>query len=630
MATELTEKRVALVIGNSTYRHAATLSNPVNDAKAIGGALTRLGFTGAEPRFNLDNMNLGRALQEFGVEADDANMAVIYFAGHGIEIDGRNFLIPVDAKLVRSRDADVETVSLDYVLSSVKGARQLQLIILDACRNNPFRSQILRSGRTRSVSRGLRSIEPEGNVLVAYAAKHGTVAIDGENGHSPFAEALLRHLEKPGIEIGQLFREVRDDVLERTGREQEPHLYGSLGREMIYLKAPETGNPLPQSPVQSSGTVPSEGWVREGENPPLVHERLNDSRNKGIRSRRKFLWTGVLAITLIVTTVTVAIILFPTAQNFSFKPEVAFPNLKPAFSPIAEKKPNGGLTAVLEQAKCDGVKVSLAEGGAECIQPASHKSFRDCLDCPEMVVVPAGGFMMGSTPSEIEALTEKYGDHFKNEGPQHKVEIAEPFAVGQFEVTFAEWDACVSAGGCEHKPDDQGWGRGDRPVINVSWEDITKEYLPWLSKKTGKAYHLPSESEWEYATRAGSVGPFSFDGRITMEKANFRGQYSYDGNTNGEYRQKTVPVKNFTPNPWGLYQVHGNVWEWVQDCYSDNYMNAPRDGSPAKETSGCMRVLRGGSWDYYSWVLRSAYRSRNSPRSRFNFYGFRVARSLSP
>jgi uncharacterized caspase-like protein len=164
-------------------------------------------------------------------------MAVIYFAGHGVEVDGRNFLIPVDAKQERSRDVDFETASLDHALSSVDGARLLRLVILDACRNNPFRARMMRSGGTRSIGQGLRSIEPGGNVLVAYAAKHGTFALDGKDGNSPFAAALTEHIEKPDLEVGQLFREVRDDVLERTWGEQEPYLYGTLGREAIYLKA---------------------------------------------------------------------------------------------------------------------------------------------------------------------------------------------------------------------------------------------------------------------------------------------------------------------------------------------------------------------------------------------------------
>ena len=161
-----------------------------------------------------------------------------------------------------------------------------------------------------------------------------------------------------------------------------------------------------------------------------------------------------------------------------------------------------------------------------------------------MVVVPAGEFMMGS-PAGEEGRSD-------DEGPQRKVTIAKPFAVGKFEVTFAEWDACVAAGGCKHKPDDQGWGRGKRPVINVSWDDITKEYLPWLSRKTGKTYRLLTEAEWEYAARAGTTTPFSTGQTITPEQANFNGNYTYGGSAKGavpaeDGRGRLVPGQRLRP-----------------------------------------------------------------------------------
>ena len=247
------EKRVALVIGNAVYEHVEPLKNPMNDARAIGGALSRLAFSGAKPQFNLDYIGFRRALQAFGAEAEGADIAVIYFAGHGIEVDGRNFLIPTDAKLQRARDVDFAAVPLDQVLGAVDGARKLSLVIFDACRHNPFRARLLRSGGTRSIGRGLHSVEPDENVLVAYAAKHGTYALNGKGDNSPYAEALLAHIEKPAIEVVQLFREVRDEVLKRTGGEQEPHLYGSLGRTSTYFNlAPpllpagsKTAGPLP-------------------------------------------------------------------------------------------------------------------------------------------------------------------------------------------------------------------------------------------------------------------------------------------------------------------------------------------------------------------------------------------------
>jgi formylglycine-generating enzyme required for sulfatase activity len=258
-----------------------------------------------------------------------------------------------------------------------------------------------------------------------------------------------------------------------------------------------------------------------------------------------------------------------------------------------------------------------AGGGKEAGQ-----SFRDCEKiCPEMVVVPEGKFIMGSPPDEPER------DY--DEGPEHPVTIPKSFAVGKYAVTFEEWDACAADGGCDgYTPADEGWGRGSRPVINVSWDDA-HAYAQWLSRKTGKTYRLLSDAEREYATRAGTTTPFWWGTSITPDQANYSGNHIYKGGGNkGEYRGKTLTVNSFEPNPWGLYQVHGNVWEWVQDCHVNNYLEAPADGSPAKETHGCVRVLRGGSWFIEPGDLRAANRSVLAPTHRDHGIGIRVARTL--
>jgi formylglycine-generating enzyme required for sulfatase activity len=270
---------------------------------------------------------------------------------------------------------------------------------------------------------------------------------------------------------------------------------------------------------------------------------------------------------------------------------------------------------------CDGLLVSVAQSKAPpCIKPGAGEVFQDCPECPEMVVVPSGGFRMGSLESEPERET--------NEGPQHRVAIAKPFAVGRFAVTFAEWDACVDAGGCDYIPDDKGWGRDGRPVVNASWNDA-KTYLAWLLKKTGKSYRLLSEAEREYVTRAGTSTPFWWGPSITPDQANYDGNYVYNGSQRGEYRHMTLPVKSFKPNPWGLYQVHGNVWEWVEDCWNENYDGAPSNGT-ARTTGDCARrVLRGGSWgSSYPRDLRAAGRGRYHAGDRGNGIGFRVARTF--
>ena len=244
------------------------------------------------------------------------------------------------------------------------------------------------------------------------------------------------------------------------------------------------------------------------------------------------------------------------------------------------------------------------------------ETFRDCAKCPEMVVVPAGSFTMGSPQSE------KGRSYY--EGPQHRVTFSQPFAVGKYAVTFDEWDACVADGGCNgYKPSDADWGRGKRPVVNVSWNDA-QAYISWLKRKTGRDYHLLSEAQREYVTRAGTTTPFWWGSTISADQAN----YTHGGEAKSRYRYQTAPVDAFQPNPWGLYQVHGNVYEWTEDCWKDNYSNAPTDGSAWTSENCVSRVVRGGSWETFPRYLRSAYRDRYIAVNRSTRYGFRVARTL--
>lgn len=232
-------RRVALVVANSNYRDIVKLANPANDVRAVAAAFKRLGFAEVMERHDLGLSEMVAALKEFGDQTTDADWAVVYFAGHGIEMNGVPYLVPVDAKLQRDTHVPDETVPLERVLDKVQSARKLRLVFLDACRNNPFVARMIRTaGITRSIGRGLAAIEPGSGVLVAYSAKHGTTAQDGTGALSPFAEALVENIERPGLEINFLFRKVRDGVLIRTANAQEPFFYGSLSSEYLYFKPP--------------------------------------------------------------------------------------------------------------------------------------------------------------------------------------------------------------------------------------------------------------------------------------------------------------------------------------------------------------------------------------------------------
>ena len=284
--------------------------------------------------------------------------------------------------------------------------------------------------------------------------------------------------------------------------------------------------------------------------------------------------------------------------------------------------------------------------------PAPGQIIKDCAACPEMLVIPAGSFTMGSSAAE-QALANAGGlaaSLTGRENPQHRVNIRS-FAAGRYAISKGEFatfvrakgyqteaergDGCFAWNGKEWKKDaaynwrNVGFAQADNhPVVCVSWNDA-QAYIAWLNQSSGQTYRLLSEAEREYAARGGTQTAFWWGDSINTAQANYAGTgTSYNGSPKGEYRQATVPVNSFSPNPFGLYNVHGNVWEWVEDCWSENYSGAPTDGS-AWTTGDCRyRVLRGGSWVNLPTNLRSAYRIRYSPDIRGGSYGLRLARTL--
>jgi formylglycine-generating enzyme required for sulfatase activity len=257
----------------------------------------------------------------------------------------------------------------------------------------------------------------------------------------------------------------------------------------------------------------------------------------------------------------------------------------------------------------------LSAGAERALKPGD--SFKECAkDCPEMVVIPAGEFTMGSPASE----KGRYDD----EGPQHKVVFAKPLAVAKVDVTFDDWDACVAHGDCDPRVSDSGYGRGRQPVINVTWDDA-RHYAAWMSRMTGKPYRLLSEAEFEYAARAGTQTAYPWGDDIGRNNANCNGCGSkWDD-------KQPSPVGSFPANRFGLYDMHGNVWRWIEDCWHGNYEGAPQDSSAWIEGADCSRrVVRGGTWDSGPRDLRSAVRFRTSTVARDSYLGFRVARTLTP
>lgn len=234
----LDEHRVALVIGNSAYKNVPALANPKRDAESVAATLKQVGFETVTLAVDLGRDQLLQALRTFAIQAEKSDWAVIYYAGHGMEVAGVNYVIPIDATIASDRDMSFEAVPLDQVLNVAERARKLRLVVMDACRDNPFAAHMKRTltVATRSVSRGLASVEPDAGTLVVFAAKDGEVALDGDSGHSPFATAFVKDVSVPGLEVRRLFDTVRDDVLEMTNGQQKPFSYGSIsGRRDFYF-----------------------------------------------------------------------------------------------------------------------------------------------------------------------------------------------------------------------------------------------------------------------------------------------------------------------------------------------------------------------------------------------------------
>jgi formylglycine-generating enzyme required for sulfatase activity len=509
----LGQERIALLIGNSDYSdEGKQLLNPANDANDFAMALENAGFT-TQLHLNLSSREaLYQTIKAFGEQIANLNgIALVYFAGHGVAYDGKNYLLPTGPHYQYLDDAVKHGLDANHLLKLLgESEGRVNVVILDACRNMPLPkqpetdSEVSADNQQSSespVNRSSRDIGPPGlsqmqasaGSLLAFSTSYGATAEDGQNSrNSPYANALIRTLAQGGrLDLHSYFNQVRQQVQQQTN-----------GRQL-----------------------PREESALLGATPTLLSQ-----------------------------------------------PFVATP-----------PSPSG-------------------------------QSFRDCTDgsCPEMVIIPSGSFLMGS-PANEQA-------HEDAESPQHRVTISYRLAVGKYEVTFDEWDACVAAGGCRYRPDDQGWGRGRRPVINISWADA-QEYIRWLNRKTGQTYRLLSEAEWEYAARAGTGTVYPWGDTIEHNQANC------DGCGSQWDSKQTAPAGSFSPNAFGLFDMHGNASEWVQDCFNF-YSSAATGGSAVRNNDCSSTVLRGGSWRNTQESLRSAYRHIDSPQTRLEEYSLRLARRL--
>ncbi len=671
---------IAVIIGNKDYqsRNIPPVDYALRDAEAFKRYVVDVLGYAREDVIHIPNATRRQMLEVLGgpdtemndlkarlallrgMDQDSDKDVLVYYSGHGVPAGdqgygvpgahkGKPYLLPVDVPVSAAR---VEGYSLEVLyrnLGKLRGVRSVR-VFLDTCFSGNSDGGVIVTGS--AVSSEARLPETGAGLVVLTAARSTQIATwDREAQHGRFTHHLLdalygkadansdrRVTAKEAISYLELY--MTNSLWLNEKRIQNATLQGSgdqvlaLARaDGVFPERPRLSGPGAQPPRPEFQRVPAPAAEPDWDlaTKRLIQEGLSSlnfdlGKPDGIFGKRteeairRWQASKGLRETGRLTAEQGAALKVLGEETAREKQEQARRAREMAEAAARQR-------AELERQRRERLaqEAKAREEAARRAQEAERpgREFRDCGECPEMVVVPSGEYTMGSPDGEK--------GRFREEGPRHRVRIGEAFAVGKYEVTFGEWDACVAGGGCRgYRPDDGGWGRGRRPVIRVSWEDA-KGYVEWLSGRTGKGYRLLSEAEWEYVARAGTAGPFHMGSTIGTDQANYDGNYTYGLGSKGRYRKRTIPVGSFLANGFGLHDVHGNVYEWVEDCWHGSYEGAPTDGSAWVSGGDCsQRVLRGGSWGDIPRFLRSANRFRNPTSNRYDDFGFRIARTLAP
>lgn len=629
------EKRVALVIGNSAYASVGTLANPKNDADLMARTLSATGFE-VTVITDADQRSMKQAIADFGRKLrDGVDTSLFYYAGHGIQSGGKNYLVPVDAAINDEFDLDFQTLDVNSFLGVMQGSSaKINIVILDACRNNPYARSF------RSATRGLAMVDAPRGTYIAYSTAPGDVAQDGTGDNSPYAAALARAMMRPGLRIEDTFKETRRVVLEQTANKQVPWELGSINGDFYFQTGPTQVAAIPAPGALAGGAgVPAPGLGPGGVSVEQIALDYQAAERVGTTAAwdiflNRYQDANSFYVQLAREARQKVALLAPPTQPL---PGGTRP-LTPAGGPGCQ----GGLVATV-----GNIPATAAQ---RCLRPKDI--FADCGEaCPELVVLPVGTFTMGSPAAEAARA--------EDESPLHPVAIATPIAVGRYEITRAQFNAFIAESGYRPGPScrvlsangngfteaigksyrDAGYRQDDNhPAVCINYDDA-RAYAVWLTKKTGKTYRLLTEAEWEYAARGGTTTAYWF-GQDTTRLCGFAnaadqtGKAQFGGWAAVACRDGyvfTAPVGAYSPNEFGLYDMAGNVAEWTEDCYRNNYVGAARDAAAWQATGGLCRtrVLRGGSWYSVQKSLRSADRDGTLPNARYANVGFRLARELN-
>jgi formylglycine-generating enzyme required for sulfatase activity len=592
-------RRLALVIGNASYENHS-LANATRDAAATSKMLSQLGFE-VMTYSNLDRARMNEAVQEFNKRLAAGGVGLLYFAGHAMQIGKSTLLLPVDAQ--GSPAAPItKGIDLSSILAGMSAPRsdQLNLVVLDTCLNNPYDPA------------NVSIVRPPSRTIVAYATAPGAYAADGTR-HGLYTAALLRAVNQPGRNVEGVLDDVARSVSHATNGQQVPWMTqgpATAADKFQFapsaLQASDSGGNRRTMAAETVVALQSRGILPKDSNEQYeltFWESIKDSTYPSDYEAYLKAYPNGRFATLAHARIDRLRAAAPKAQAQTdhartTAPAASTPPAPPAPAPVPAEKSVATSSPAPTPAPKPAIKTAAPTAG----------EIRDCATCPALVALPGGTFEMGSNSDDPA------------ERPVHRVSIGQPFAIGKYEVTIEQWNACADATGCP-RIDVEGNASKSAPVRNLSWDDA-QVYVKWLTKTTGKTYRLPTEAEWEYAARGGTTTTYWWGNEMRKGYA--------DCKDCGEPWRKDSPVNvgSFMANPFGLFDMNGSVWEWVGDCWHGSYKGAPADGRVWDEAGCPMRVIRGGSWPDGSAYMQSSTRFKYSASVRQSQNGMRVARDM--
>ncbi|CAB3763038.1 SUMF1/EgtB/PvdO family nonheme iron enzyme [Paraburkholderia humisilvae] len=590
------DRKVALVIGNGDYP-TSPLANARRDAQAVATALTALGFEVIRAT-NATPPQMNEAIAEFGKRLQAGGIGLFYFAGHAIQTPGSTLLLATGSD-VRAPAALVrDGIDVAAVLRAMSAARpqQRNVLVLDACLAQPFAPPAHAGAALPALPR---------QTLIVYATAPGGFALDGRH-HGLLTAAWLHELESAhDADVRTIFQRASTEVAQVSRGQQKPWMASTFDDALSLTDGLPAFDAAQRIATADAPTTQTRGILPKDSNEQYeltFWDSIKDSNYASdYEAYLKAYPNGRFA------TLARARIERLKASAGTQKPPVApaaastpAPQAVTPATPTPQQRPAAAATPPPPPA-------APPQPSAKATATASGEG-KDCATCPVMVPLPAGSFTMGSNSDD------------PSEKPPHHVTISAPFAIGKFEVTVEQWNACADANACPRLSPENNSVK-NAPARDLSWDDA-QLYVKWLAKATGKPYRLPTEAEWEYADRAGTTTKYWWGDQMRKGQANCKDC--------GDPWHKEGPesVGSFTPNPYGLHDMNGSVWEWVSDCWHNSYQNAPNDGH-TWDTPGCnMRVIRGGSWREGGDYMLTSTRFKYSQSVRQSQDGFRVAKDL--